>query len=331
MAAADLFVSVVAPIHEDGDILEGFVGDVVGVLSNAYTHFELILVDDGSSAASSTQLDDVLTRHAGVRVLPLSRHFGEEIAISAGLDSAIGDYVVVMQPDSDPPEAIPEMVGLARRGVGVVFGVHEDRAGDPVLHRLGRRAFHALVGRLLDVPIRRNATHFRVLSREAVNAVTRTRSRKRYLRTLTESVGYGTQAFVYSPQSRRSRPRRRTLASLFALASDIVVTNTTRPLRIVSWIALVASLVLAALTLYVIGVYVFMDQVAEGWTTIAGPLASSFSVLFLVLGTMGLYLSRLLDEQNSGPLYHVLDERNSTAPMPHEERRNVVTTSGADD
>jgi len=331
VAASDLFVSVVAPLRNDADIVAGFVDEVVAVLDASYRHYEVILVDDGSRDETQRSLDDVLERIPGLRVIPLSRPFGQEIAISAGLDSAIGDYVVVMLPASDPPSAIPEMVSKARAGVGVVFGVHQDRSGDPFAQRVGRRAFHALASAGLDVPIQRNATHFRVLSREAVNALTRIRSRKRYLQTLTHHVGFGNQAFVYRPESRRARPRRRSLSSLVALASDIVVTNTTRPLRAVSWTALFASLGLGGFALYVAVVYLVRDQVAEGWATVAGPLAVSFCVLFLILGVMGLYLGRLLDDQKGGPLYHSLDERNSALPAPHEERKNVVRGSTADD
>ncbi len=331
MATSDLFVSVVAPLRDDADIVAGFIDDVGGVLRANYRHYEVILVDDGSVDATAAVVGEILQRIPGLRFLPLSRPFGQEIAISAGLDSAIGDYVVVMLPASDPPAAIPEMVAQARKGVGVVFGVHDDRSGDPFAQRVGRRVFHALAAAGLDVPIQRNATHFRVLSREAVNALTRIRSRKRYLQTLTHHVGFGNQAFVYRPESRRPKPRRRGLADLVALASDIVVTNTTRPLRAVSWMALFASLGLAAFALYVAIVYLIRDQVAEGWATVAGPLAASFCVLFLTLGTMGLYLGRLLDEQAQGPLYHSLEERNSALPTPHEARKNVVRGATTDE
>src|SRR5690606_34377581 len=152
---------------------------------------------------------------------PLSRRFGQEIAVAAGLDSAIGDFVVVMLPDSDLPESVPAMVEQARAGIGVVFGVRLDRDGDPWLHRLGARIFYALTA-ACGLPIRRNATHFRALSREAVNAITRIRSPKRYLRTLSQTVGFGDAAFPYHPRSLRGRRRRRTLPTLARLAIDIV-------------------------------------------------------------------------------------------------------------
>ena len=321
-----LFLSVVVPLEDAGDIVAGFVTELSAVLTEHYRHHEIILVDDGSSDDTGTRLAEVLQRVPDVRVIPLSRRFGEEIAIAAGLDSAIGDFVVVMQPDGDPPAAVPEMVELARGGVGVVFGVRQDRDRDPWLHRLGARMFYALAG-AGGMPLRRDATHFRVLSREAVNAITRIRSPKRYLRTLSQSVGFGSAAFPYRPRSLRGRRRRRGLGGLVRLAVDIVVTNSSWPLRAVSTLALLGAAGAGLFALYVVSVYLLKDDVAEGWATIAGPIAAVSAVLMLAIGVMGHYLVRVIDSQADGPLYHALDERNSSVPSPADVERNVVERS----
>lgn len=318
-----LFVSVVVPLQDDGDIVERFVEEMGDVLQASYRHYEIILVDDASTDGTLRTIAAMLARVPGLRLIPLSRRFGQEIAVAAGLDSAIGDFVVVMLPDSDLPDAVPAMVEQARAGIGVVFGVRLDRDGDPWLHRLGARSFYALTA-ACGLPIRRNATHFRALSREAVNAITRIRSPKRYLRTLSQTVGFGDAAFPYHPRSLRGRRRRRPLRSLARLAIDIVVTNTTWPLRAVSALALIAGLGSGGFFLYVVGVYVLKENVAEGWASTAGPLAAVSTVLMLAVGTLGQYLVRVIDAQADGPLYYALDERNSTAVPSDEVDRNVV-------
>lgn len=321
-----LFLSVVVPLQDDGDILEAFVTELGGVLREHYRHYEIILVDDGSTDETAVRAAALLEREPDVRVIPLSRRFGEEIAIAAGLDSAIGDFVVVMLPDGDPPSAVPEMVERARSGVGVVFGVRQDRGDDPWLHRTGARLFYALAA-ARGLPIRRDATHFRALSREAVNAITRIRSPKRYLRTLSQSVGFGDAAFPYRPRSLRGHRRRRRIGDLVRLAADIVVTNTTWPLRAASTLALAGAAGAGLFALYVVAVYLFKDDVAEGWATVAGPIAAVSAILMLTLGILGHYLVRVIDSQADGPLYHALDERNSTAPSTAIGERNVVERS----
>lgn len=324
-----LFVSVVAPLGNDADIVERFVSEVAEVLGANYRHFEIILVDDGSTDDTTARIGKLLTEQGNLRVIPLSRPFGQEIAISAGLDSAIGDFVVVMLPNCDPPELIPSMIERARSGIGMVFGVRSDRSTDPLLHRLGARLFY-LIASVRGLPIQRDATHFRVLSRETVNALTRIRSPKRYLKTLSHSVGYGAQAMPYQFRYRRARARRRSLGQLGHLAADIVVTNTTWPLRAVSNAAIVTSGLALLFLTYVIAVFLAKDDVAEGWVSVAGPLAFLFAVLFLVLGVLGHYLVRVLDSQADGPLYHTLGERGSVGSSVIAEHRNVVTRSVED-
>lgn len=323
---AGLFVSVVVPLSNDADIIEPVVTELGEVLRANYRHFEIILVDDGSIDGTIERVGKVLTEQDGLRLIPLSRPFGQEIAISAGLDSAIGDFVVVMLPNSDPPELIPEMIERARGGIGLVYGVRTDRSADPFLHRLGARVFY-LIAAARGFPIQRDATHFRVLSREMVNALTRIRSPKRYLRTMSHSVGYGAQAMPYEVRYRRSTSRRRSLGQLGHLAADIVVTNTTWPLRAVSNAAIAMSGLALGFLAYVIGVVLMKDDVAEGWPSVAGPLALLFAMLFLVLGVFGHYLVRVLDSQADGPLYYALGERDSVAPSVIGEHRNVVTRS----
>ena len=135
----DCFVSVIAPLRNDGDIIDAFTDEVAAVLETNYRHFEIVLVDDASSDDTVHRAQSLLERHRNLRVIRLSRNFGQEIAISAGLDSVIGDFVVVMLPDSDPPDLIPNIVEQARQGAGVVFGVRRNRAGEPWTLRAGAR------------------------------------------------------------------------------------------------------------------------------------------------------------------------------------------------
>jgi glycosyltransferase involved in cell wall biosynthesis len=327
MKGADLFVSVVVPLHNDADILEPFLSETVSVLGRHYENFEVVMVDDGSTDATGGVISDLLKTHAGLRVMKLSRHFGQEIAISAGLDSVIGDFVVVMLPDVDPPNLIPEMVERSRGGAGVVFGIRTHRANDPQWLRAGAAGFYWICNRLLGMNVPRDSTHFRVMSRQALNAILRIKDPSRYLQTLSAYVGYGSQSFPYQPLQRRRVSRLKTLSEAIRLAINIVVSNTTRPLQLVSYAGLALSSAYLLYIGYTVLVYAFKSRVAEGWTTLSAQAAVGFFFLFLMLAVLSEYIGSLLAQTRERPLYFVVEERNSVVMTADKDRRNVVDQS----
>lgn len=327
MVDSDCFVSVVAPLRDDEDIVESFVEDTMAMLRTSYANHELVLVDDGSKDATVDKVRELLQKHENIRLIRLSRTFGQEIAISAGLDSVIGDFTAVLLPEMDPPELVPEMVERSRQGAGIVFGIREHRTGEPLLLKAGATFFYWFCIRVLKLNVPKNSTHFRVLSRQAVNALSRIRGRGRYLRTLSQYVGYGNQGFPYAPIQRRARKRNKGLGEAVALAVNVIVANTANPLRLVSFLGvLVASLNLVYIA-YVLATFGTAGVAASG---ITGSLQGSimFFFLFLILAILCEYVGRILAESSGRPLYYVLQEEKSSSIPDDESRRNVVTHPG---
>jgi glycosyltransferase involved in cell wall biosynthesis len=319
----ELFVSVIAPLRNDADILAPFVDDVVTVLRANYTRWELILVDDASSDETPALLNRLLTQVESLRAIRLSKSFGTEIAISAGLESAIGDFVVVMQPDSDPPNRITEMIERSREGAAIVFGVQRRRPSEPWFIRVGAPMFFWLCNHVLGLDLPKNSTHFRVLSRQAVNAALQIRDRNRYLRTLGAFVGYRNQSVEYDPIYRRPKRRSKSLVEAALVAFNIIVSNSLHPLRLAVGFGLLVVAVNMVYLLYVALVYLFKPDVAEGWTTESTLMAVMFGSLSLMLTVLGAYLARLLEERGDHPVYFVQDERaSSVRPL---ESLNVVS------
>lgn len=327
MSTSDCFVSVVVPLRDDEDIVAGFVAETASVLDAHFAHYEFILVDDGSRDRTVEEVSALLEDRPGIRLISLSRRFGQEIAIAAGLDSVIGDFVVVMLPDADPPGLIPEMVERARQGVGVVFGVRESREGQSIFLRAGTAAFYWFANRVLRLELPKDATHFRVMSRQAVNAITQIRDRSRYLRTLMTYVGYSNQSVAYQPLQRRTPPRTKGMLEALRLAIDIIVTNSPQPLRLVSVLGLGVSFLNVLYAGYIVAVYLLKEDVAEGWVTQSMQLAVMFFFLFLLLTVLCEYIGRLLDDVKNRPLYYVVEERSSTVLIPDQNRKNVVMES----
>jgi len=327
MVLSDCFVSIVAPLQDDEDIVGSFVDDVLSMLADAYAHYELVLVDDGSTDETVPRVAALLTKHQHVRLIRLSRRFGQEIAISAGLDSVIGDFAVVMLPATDPPELVPEMVERARAGAHVFFGIRRERAEEPFLLQVGARFFYWCANRILRLDIPKDTTHFRVLSRQVVNALMQLRDHGRYLQTLSQHVGYGSQSFVYDLVRRRKKPRTKTLLEAVDLAINIICTNSLQPLRLVGLLGFAMAAVNALYMLYIVGIFLFKENVAEGWVTQSAQNAGMFFFLFMILAVLCEYLGRLLAESKGRPLYYVMDEMNSSAEPLDEGRKNIVTDS----
>jgi dolichol-phosphate mannosyltransferase len=328
MGVADCFVSVVAPLHNQAAIVEGYISETIAVLSEQYDYYEFILVDDGSSDGTVQAVERMLERFECIRLIILSRNYGEEIAISAGLDSAIGDYVVVMLPETDPPGLIPEIVELARMGNGMVFGIRSSRQRQPLWARLGARFFYWYCQRVLKLDITTNSTHYRVFSRQAVNAITQIRDRYRYLRIFSSFVGYTRQSFEYEPINRSGQTSPRSLLESINLAIDITVANSKHPLRLVSGLGLFASILNLLYVGYIILVNIFKNDVVEGWTTSSLQSAGMFFFILLILTVLSEYIGRILEETRERPLYYVEGEKNSSVMLAHPETRNIVTEAG---
>jgi glycosyltransferase involved in cell wall biosynthesis len=263
-------------------------------------------------------------------LIRLSRKFGTAVAIAAGLDAVIGDFIVVMLPAADPPRLIPQLVQRAREGAGIIFGVRRGRASEPLLMRIGAAAFYWYCARILKLNVPPRSALYRVLSRQAVNAITQIRGKRRDLRILCAQVGFVTESFLYDPLNRAGRPKRKGFFEAVNSAIDVIVTSSRHPLRLVSWLGIFASILNIAYSVYVISIYLFKEDVQKGWTTLSLQNAAMFFFLFLILTVLSEYIGHILVEAEERPTYYVLEERTSSVLIADQERRNVVKDSIAE-
>ena len=320
----EAFISVVAPVHNPGDFLEPFVGTVGEILSRDYRYYEIILVDDGSRSFSPARVRALLDRYSNVRVLRLSRRFGEEQAMLAGLDVALGDHVVTLSPGADPPELIPRFLAVARdEGADVVLGVRASRRQDPLWLRVGAGVFYTYVRRVVDLDIPVNATHFRCLSRQAIHALAQLRRGRSRLRVFTTYVGFAPQFIAYDQVGKTATSHSRGPIEAVATALAIVMDNSKHPLRLVAGIGLTAALLNLIYAAYVIAVYLMRKEVAPGWATLSLTSAGQFFALALMIAVLCEYVGRLAARLQDVPSYYVRGEETSTV-MLERDRRNVV-------
>jgi len=323
------FVSVVAIVENDAPRLASFVAATLAVLRDTCTDHELILVDDGSVDASAAACAAILARHECVRVLRLSRRYGPDIAVTAGIDTALGDLTVVMAVATDPPGRIPDFVDRAARGADIVVGT-TGRRGRSGPRRLAWRLFHSVFHRMTGFHLVRGASTMRLFNRRALNALTRQRQKTVHLRLLGCSVGFRTETLDYEPSApARLRPWLGTAGE----ALSMLVSQSPAPLRLVSWLGGFASLLNVGCMAWVVAVNLWKDRVVEGWTTLSLQLAVMFFFLFTTLAVIAEYLAHAFEEVKDCPLYHVADEAASSTALADARRRNLcgldATTGGA--
>ena len=317
------FVSVVVPIENGAGYVADFVRDCLAVLRTNYRDAELIIVDDASTDATAATVDELLAGSPEVRLVRLARRFGPDVATVAGLDSAIGDTIVIMRADRDPPGEIPEFVRRAQAGPGVVTGVARPKVGESVVTRLLRGTFHAYTNRVLGLEFPRYGTTFQALSRAAATAVTRVRAKRPTFPVLASQVGYGGITYAYTPSDRAGGGAELGLLAKVDRGLTVLVSSSISPLRMVSYLGVGVALLNLIYAGYVVAVALLKPHVAEGWTTLSLQISGMFFFVFLVLVVVCEYVGRTLGEAVDRPLYHVREERNGSAILPLEHRRNV--------
>ncbi len=320
-------ISVVVPLLDE----ESAVGELHARLSSALDGFpyEIVLVDDGSTDGTPKALASLAADDPRVKVLHLSRNFGHQAALTAGLDAARGDAVVMMDGDlQDPPELIPEMLDSWRQGADVVYAVRTHRSGETRFKVATAHRFYRLMSRLSDVPLAEDAGDFRLLDRRALDSLLSMRESSRYLRGMTSWIGYPQAAVSYERAERHTGHTKFSFARMLRFALDAMVSFSHAPLQV----ATVVGFVVAALAFASIPVAVGMriaGQFVPGITTVVIAVLLLGGLQLMALGIIGEYVGRIYDEVKRRPLYIVSERRNLDADLTQGGARSPARGRGS--
>ncbi|MGI8826342.1 MAG: glycosyltransferase family 2 protein [Chloroflexota bacterium] len=303
--------TIVAPVFNEEETLPHFYDRVAGVMDGLGDPWELVLINDGSRDHSRSVLRSIHERDARVRVIEFSRNFGHQIAISAGLDYARGQVVVIIDSDlQDPPEVIPEMVGRWREGAEVVYAQRSRRTGETRFKLWSAAAFYRLIGRITSVDIPRNTGDFRLLDRRVVDALVAMREHHRFMRGLSMWVGFRQEAVQYDRRERFAGTTNYPFRKMLRFSIDAITSFSHLPLQL----ATSFGFFLAGISLVGILIAVILRITTHA---IVGQTSTLIIVLFMggiqliFLGVIGEYLGRIYDEVRARPLYivrEVLDD-----------------------
>jgi len=299
-------LSVVVPMYNEEAVIPIFVDRLRPVLDGLALPYEVVAVDDGSADKTATLLFEQAREWPELRLVKLRRNSGHQAALTAGLQRARGDWVVSIDADlQDPPETIVEMLRLAReQGLDVVYGVRSDRSTDTAFKRLTAGAYYRLMRRIVGGEMPSQAGDFRLLSREAVDVLTRLPERTPVYRLLVPSLGFASGTVAYARERRAAGETKYPVRKMVALAWDSAANFSAAPLRLATWLGVTAFV--ACLGLMVFGVVVWANgTVIPGWTSLFLAVLLLASVQLICLGLLGEYVSRIYRTVQNRPTFHI--------------------------
>ena len=315
MTAGSPTLTVVVPVFNEQESLPEFHRRLSAVLDELPFASEILLVDDGSRDGSRALLAGMQAGDARVRVISLSRNFGHQIAVSAGLDEARGEAVVVIDSDlQDPPELIPALVDKWREGYEIVHAVRTARRGETRFKRWTASAFYRLIRSWTDLNIQLDAGDFRLMGRQAVDALRSMPEQFRFVRGMTAWVGFDQTGVPYERDSRYAGDSKYPLRRMVRLAVTAITSFSFVPLQLASVFGFIVSGLAAIAVPIVVALRLLGAEGLGGQTTVLLAVLFFGGVQLLFLGVLGEYLGRISVEVKRRPLYFVDRSEHLAAP-----------------
>lgn len=319
-------LSIVVPIYNERTVLPMLYGRLRRVLDPLEISYELVLVDDGSSDGSGDDLLELATASSVVKVVRLSRNFGKEAALTAGLDQTCGDAVIILDADlQDPPELISQMLAAFHDGSDIVGMRRRSRAGETWIKRLSAHLFYRLLNRISRVEIPEDTGDFRLMSRRAVNALQLLPERNRYMKGLFAWVGLPTHVIEYDREARAAGTSKWNVLGLFGLALEGITSFSVAPLRWATSLGLLVALLGTSFGLWIVIKTLVFGNPVGGYPSLIAVITFMGGIQLLSIGLVGEYVGKTYFETKKRPLYVIRDVvRNPAAssrtnPLPERK------------
>lgn len=301
-------LSIVVPMHNEEDVIDAFFADIEPVLQSITPDYEIVCVNDGSTDGTEAKLRECCREMPNVRLVSLTRNFGKEIALTAGIDYADGDAVVPIDADlQDPPEVIPLMVEKWLEGFDMVLAVRSDRSTDTLFKRLTSNGFYRLAGWLSETPIPANAGDFRLMDRCVVNALKQLPERTRFMKGLFAWLGFRQATVYYKRAARAAGETKWKSWKLWNFALEGIFSFSTLPLRVWTYVGMVTALCALGYMGFVIGKTLIFGVDVPGYASILVVVLFFSGLNMIGLGIMGEYVGRTFIETKRRPVYLVRD------------------------
>jgi glycosyltransferase involved in cell wall biosynthesis len=328
--SAEVLLSAVVPIYNEEAGLDAFFKRLEPVLEAVTPDYEIVCVDDGSTDQTLGRLALHRMRNPRIKVLSLSRNFGKDTALSAGLDHAIGRAVIPIDADlQDPPELIPAMFAKWREGYEVVYGRRTSRDSDAASKRVTARLFYRLHNLIADVSIPDDTGDFRLLDRKVVEALKSLPERTRFMKGLFSWVGFKQIGVDYAREGRAAGKTSWRIWKLWNFALDGITTSSTLPLRIWTYFGLAIAMVAMGWGLYLIARTMVLGIDVPGYASIMVAVSFLGAINIVATGILGEYIGRIHAEVRNRPLYLVREAHGITPPSDRTPKWTGTSTAAS--
>lgn len=299
-------ISVIIPMYYEEEVAEECYKRMTFVLQNIENYdYEIICINDGSRDKTLSILENLAIRNKRLKVLSFSRNFGHQCAVTAGLKYVTGDAIVIIDADlQDPPELIPEMLKLWEAGNDVIYGKRKTRDGESAFKLFTAKMFYKTLNALSDVEIPKDTGDFRLVDRKVVDTINSLPEHNKFLRGLFSWVGYKQIPFEYERKERFAGKTKYPLKKMLKLASDGIISFSTKPLKIVGGLGIISIVISFILLIYALISYIFkLNNLSAGWTSLMLGITFFAGVQLLSLWIMSEYIARIYDESKNRPQY----------------------------
>ena len=296
--------SVVVPAYNEEEVIAQACARLTAVMEQTGEEFEIIFVNDGSRDSTADIIRDIAARDRRVKLINFSRNFGHQSAVTAGIDRASGDAVVIIDADlQDPPEVIPLMIEKWREGFNVVYGKRVKRRGEGVFKKITAKLYYRVLRRLTDVDIPTDTGDFRLIDGKVCAALKKLNEKNRYMRGLVSWVGFKQTSVEYEREKRAAGKTKYPVSKMFSLAADGITSFSYKPLRIAASAGLLVSAAGFVYLLVIIYQKLFTDTTVTGWASTLAVILFTQGFILTVLGIMGEYIGRIYAEIKNRPIY----------------------------
>jgi polyisoprenyl-phosphate glycosyltransferase len=302
-------ISIIVPLYNESENIEHLFTRLIAVINQLHTSYEIICINDGSRDDTLNKLIKLHQQNPAIKIINLSRNFGKEIALTAGLDYASGAAIIPIDADlQDPPELITQLIAKWREGYDVVYATRRSRQGETWLKKITAKAFYQTIGKMSPVRIPANTGDFRILDRKVVEAIKQLPERTRFMKGLFAWVGYKQTSILFDREPRSFGTTTWNYWKLWNLAIDGITSFSLLPLKIWSYIGITISLISLFYALILIVRTLLFGIDVPGYASLMVAILFLGGIQLITLGVLGEYLGRVYEEVKGRPLYLVREK-----------------------
>jgi dolichol-phosphate mannosyltransferase len=296
--------TIIIPVYNEEAVIQESYRRLTRVMESTGEPYELLFINDGSHDKTAELIEALAEKDECIKLLDFSRNFGHQIAITAGMDYARGDAIVIIDADlQDPPEIIPQMIAKWKEGYEVVYARRSQRKGETLFKKWTAACFYRLLGWLAEVNIPLDTGDFRLMDRKVCDAMQSIREKNRFVRGLVSWVGFRQTAIEYVREERYAGETKYPLKKMLRFSIDGITSFSYKPLKLATYLGMVVSSVSFVFLLVSLGEKLFTTSTTAGWSSLVACLILLNGMMLILFGILGEYIGRIYDETKNRPLY----------------------------